>query len=99
MIRFAFRVRGGAAASRYGISAMKCIQVCAFCGAQAPSGARRCPQCGARLSGSTLYDAYRARRPRCPACGAVVPEGAAYCIRCGKRLPAPAARNARKETE
>ena len=49
---------------------------CPACGAENPSGARFCEQCGVAMEA------------RCPHCGASVRAGARFCVACGQPLEA-----------
>ena len=51
---------------------------CANCGAQNPTGARFCANCGNTLGGSVS----------CPKCGTGNPQGAKFCTNCGTELAA-----------
>ena len=51
---------------------------CPACGAESPSGARFCEQCGAAME------------VRCPQCGTLARPGAKFCVACGQSLEAPA---------
>ncbi len=51
---------------------------CPACGAESPSGARFCEQCGASME------------VRCPQCGTLARPGARFCVACGQSLEAPA---------
>jgi predicted amidophosphoribosyltransferase len=75
----------------FGPDAMRRVKVCPGCGAAASADKRRCPVCGARLPGETVYQTWISRQPRCGGCGAPVSPADHYCPRCGARLPAAAA--------
>ncbi len=50
---------------------------CAKCGAEAPEGAKFCPQCGAVIEQEPT---------QCAKCGAELPKGAKFCPECGAKV-------------
>ena len=63
---------GGGGPTQPGTPPVKCPS----CGGDAPSGAKFCPSCGAKMPEPS----------KCPKCGADVPSGAKFCPSCGEKL-------------
>ena len=50
--------------------------VCSACGAKIATGAKFCPECGAKQGGPAV----------CPACGKEIPAGSKFCPECGAKV-------------
>lgn len=60
--------------------------VCSECGADVPSTASRCPQCGESFDDEEVTPRDGKAKFECSECGATVDEGAQSCWKCGKEF-------------
>ena len=70
----------------FGIEIMKSRKVCRHCGRMEDSKCYTCPQCGAKLPQSSLFQLYQHRHRLCPVCDTVLSSRMRYCPHCGLRL-------------